>query len=97
MAIELIIITLAAWRLTNAVNREKIGVFIRRKFAGERPDPVVPNEYTYKDTFLSSLIMCFMCLSFWVSVGCFILWQIYPPFLYPFAISTAVIFIDKVD
>ena len=96
MVIEFVIITLAVWRLTSAINRETIGGGIRKVLAGEKPDPVTPNEFTHSDTFLSHMITCFMCLSFWVSVFCVLAWVIYPPFLYPFAISTLVIYLEKV-
>ena len=92
---DLLALVLAAWRLTSAINREKIGKGIRHVLAGEKPDAVVPNAFTYKDTFLSNLIMCFWCLSVWVSVLCFIVYLINPLFLYPFAVSTVVILLDE--
>lgn len=94
MVIDLIAAVLAAWRLTNAINREKIGEPIRKRLAHERVDAV--GLTTFADTFLSNLIMCFMCLSFWVGIFCTILFLVYPPFLYPLAISALVIFVDEV-
>lgn len=96
MVVNFIVIMLAAWRITSALNREKIGRAFRVKFAGEMPDSVIPNSFTYADTFLSNMISCFACLSFWVSVLCTLIWYFYPPFLYPFAISTLVIYLEKV-
>lgn len=93
MVIQLILAILAAWRITSAINREKIGSGIRAKFAGERED--VAGIQSYNDTFLSSLIMCFWCLSFWVSMLCVVVMLIFPIFLYPFAISAAVILLDE--
>lgn len=94
MEITLIIAALAAWRITKAINEEKIGEGVRRKFAGEREDAL--GMLTYKDTFLAKLILCFWCLSFWVGVFCTLMVFIYPYFLYPFAISTAAIFLEEV-
>lgn len=92
--INIVAAVLAAWRLTSAINREKIGQFIRRKFAGEYETQ--PGMFSYPNTFLSNLIMCFMCLSFWVSILCVAALVVFPVILYPFAISTLVIFLDKV-
>lgn len=86
---------LAAWRITSAINREHIGEFIRVKFAGEREDVV--GMKSYRNTFLANMITCFMCLSFWVSIFCVIMAIVFPLFLYPFAISTLVILLDKVN
>jgi prolipoprotein diacylglyceryltransferase len=93
MVFNLIIAALAAWRITSALNRELIGKVFRQHLAGEREDHY--GVTFYNDTFLGNLISCFMCLSFWVSIGCTIVAVFYPIFLYPFAISTVVIFIDE--
>jgi len=90
-----IIAILAAWRITSAINREKIGKSFRARFAGEKADAVIPNAFTYTDTFLSNLIMCFWCLSFWVSMFCTVMYMLYPLFLYPFAISALVMALDE--
>lgn len=92
--VNIIAAVLAAWRITSAINREKIGGAIRAKLAGEKETQ--PGLYSYSGTFLSSLIMCFMCLSFWVGILCTLLLFLFPPLLYPFAISTLVIFLEKV-
>jgi len=94
--VDIFAAVLATWRITSAINREKIGALIRSRLAGETPDGVIPNQYTYSDTFLSSLITCFMCLSFWVAVFCTALLVVFPILLYPFAISALVIYLEKV-
>lgn len=91
---EIIIAILAAWRITSVINREKIGEVIRKR-VGEKADPYVPNAYTFPDTFMAKLVSCFWCLSVWVSLFCFMAMLIYPYFLYPFAISAVVIFLDE--
>jgi hypothetical protein len=93
MVFNLIIAILASWRITSALNRELIGKVFRQKLAGEWEDQY--GVAFYKDTFLGNLISCFMCLSFWVSIFCTLLLFVCPIFLYPFAISAAVIFIDE--
>lgn len=91
---EIVIAVLAAWRITSIINREKIAAFLR-KIVGERADPYVPNAYHFPDTFLANLVSCFWCLSVWVSALCFGIMLINPYFLYPFAISAVVIFLDE--
>lgn len=93
--VDLLVAVFATWRITSALNREKIGKYFRYKFAGERPDTVIPDHYSYADTFLSGLITCFWCLSFWVAAVCLVVLIVYPLFLYPFAISTLVIVLDE--
>lgn len=92
--INLILAVLAAWRITSAINREKIGQPIRAKLAKEREQAL--GMYSYGDGFLAELIMCFYCLSFWVSIFCTVSYLFFPIFLYPFAISSLVILVDKV-
>lgn len=91
--LNLVIAVLAAWRITGAINRERIGEYIRKKIAKEKLDAV--GLKTYADGFFPYMIMCFGCLSFWVSIFCTICFLFFPLFLYPFAISTLVIFLDK--
>jgi len=93
--IDIVAAVLATWRITSAVNREKIGASIRSTLAGETPDVIIPDQYTYSDTFLSNLITCFMCLSFWAALFCTALLVVFPILLYPFAISTLVIYLEK--
>jgi hypothetical protein len=91
----LLLIPLASWRITKAINAEQIGKGIRYRLAGEREDPAVPGLTTSSDTFLAEMIMCFRCLSFWISVLCLLIYLFAPLFLYPFAISTLVILLDE--
>lgn len=84
------LIILATWRLTSVINREKVAESLRRALGVRESDHFTEID----DTFLAYLISCFWCLSFWVSVGILGLWYAYPPLLYPFALSAAVILIE---
>lgn len=91
----LVIALLAAWRITHAIaGGEKAGRPFRKLLAGERKDTA--GLWTYNTTLLAELTMCFMCLSFWVGILCTVMAVIYPLFLYPFALSALVIFVQEV-
>lgn len=91
--INLLAAIFAAWRITSALNREGIGKTFRSIFAGETVD--VDGLLTHQENFIAELVMCFWCLSFWVSAACFLLFIFFPALLYPFAISSMVILLDK--
>lgn len=91
--LDVVMAVLAGWRITSALNRERIGRFFRRKLAGEHLDSL--GMETYPDNFKAALITCFWCLSFWISMFCMFWLIFYPLFLYPFAISTLVIVIEE--
>ena len=89
--IDLIILVLAAWRITSVINRETAGQPVR-KLLGEKElvgIAVVP------DTLLGELYNCFWCLSVWISGFCVVVYLIEPLFLYPFAISTVAILLEE--
>ena len=94
MVIHLIAAVFAAWRITYAISQgEKAGRPIRKWLAKERID-ISTGISSYSDSLLAELIMCFKCLSFWAAIFCFVMIFIFPYFLYPFAISTVVIFLE---
>ena len=92
--INLVMAVLAAWRITTALHTERIGRGFRAKVAGEKHDDFT-NMDTYPDTFLAALVVCFRCFSFWISIVCVFFYFFFPPFLYPFAISTLVIILNE--
>ena len=91
--LDLIILALAAWRLTSILNREYIA-WPLRKALGAKKDATTGGE-NYPDTVFGYLISCFICLSVWVSLLILILWFIYPPLIYPFALSGGAILVER--
>ena len=90
----LIIIALAVWRVTSIINREKI--FERfRVLLGEKLDPDTGITH-WPDKFFANLVMCFWCLSVWVSVGMVILYYVYPPLVTVFAVAGGALIVEKV-
>ena len=91
--INAIALIFATWRMTSIINREKIAYPIR-KLIGEKID-YASGMTSAPDTFVANLITCFMCLSVWVALGMFLVFQVYPPIVYVFALSGAAIFIER--
>lgn len=90
---ELIIISLAVWRVTSIINREKI--FERfRKLLGEKLDPESGMTH-WDDKFFSNLFMCFWCLSVWVGLGMVVLYLVFPPAVLVFAVSGGALLVEK--
>lgn len=89
---DILLMVFAAWRLTSIVNRERIAAPIRKVF-GESVDAVgLPS---YPANFFGYLISCFMCLSVWISLLVIGIWIVYPYILWPFALSAAVLLMEK--
>ncbi len=89
----LIVASLAAWRLTSILYREKIANRIRY-WAGERHDPHT-NKESYPDTFVGKLFACFWCLSVWTGMIIVVIWFICPAILLPLALSAVSILVDQ--
>jgi hypothetical protein len=89
---DLLFLILAIWRVTYAINKEKIGEPIK-KAVGVKTDSF--GLESFPDTFFANLVMCFRCLSVWVSVAMTLLWVINPLIIYPFALSFIVIKLNE--
>lgn len=87
----LVVLPLAAWRMTVLIHQDKIAAPIRRLF-GEH---VVNGIYWYPTSFRGELIQCFRCVSVWISLSVLCIYLIFPLFLLPFALSGAVMLIDS--
>jgi hypothetical protein len=98
--VELLVLSLAGWRITSLVSREDGPWYILGKirgFLGVRYD-----EYSqpYGLNVISRGLVCMWCSSVWVGVGLTVLYLIAPDivifFCLPFALSSVVIAIEKV-
>jgi hypothetical protein len=95
--IDLIVIILAAFRLTHLIVFDEIAAFIRNPFisviekedsAGNK-DIVIEIKGKGIRHFIGGLLSCYWCTGFWVSLGT-ILTYFYLPILYPVLLIFAV-------
>lgn len=91
-ALSVLVIVLAAWRITILIHADKIMSWFRR-LLGETTDE--HGFISYPDTFFGNLISCVRCVSVWVGLFVFIAYLVFPYILVPFAISGAIIFIQE--
>ena len=89
---NIVVLVLAAWRLTSVVNREKVAEPLRRVLGVRESEHFTE----ISDTFVAKAIECFWCLSFWIGMGVLIIWYALPVLLYPFALSAAIIFAEGI-
>lgn len=89
----LVIASLATWRLTSILYREKIATPIRY-WIGERKD-IHTGKETYPDTFIGKVIACFWCLSVWCGIVVLLIWFVFPYILIPLALSAISILIEQ--
>jgi hypothetical protein len=94
----LTIASLATWRITSIIHREKIAAPLRAAVGimpvGEDDDD--PAYWIYPDNFVGKLFYCTWCLSVWVGGIVAALLYLWPPVLLPFALSTLSIFQEKI-
>jgi len=77
--IELLVLGLATWRVTNIIHEEKIAEPLRKLVGFD--------GVGFPDTFIGYLFSCFKCLSVWVAGFLFLIWQITPAIPTIFALS----------
>ena len=89
----LVVAALASWRITNILYEEEITHPLRRKIGASQDEGT--GTWSYPDTFIGRLWMCFWCLSIWVSVICSVLYIVEPRILLPFALSSVAIWMKE--
>ena len=83
--VELLVLALAAYRITVLFYEDKImGWF--RKLMGEVD---VEGFVTYPDTFFGNLISCMRCVSVYAAISVVVMYLILPILVLPFALSGA--------
>jgi hypothetical protein len=86
--LDLLIISLAVWRVTMALTQEKIGEPLRTRLSiqpGQTPERWLPY-----------LFSCLWCLSVWVSFVGVLLWDYLPhEVYYALAVSSAAIIVNE--
>lgn len=93
MLLNMLILVFATWRLTSIINREFIAWPLRKLLGATRD--VATGLESYPDTVYGYLISCFKCLSVWMALLVLIVWLIYPPILYPLALSGAALLLER--
>jgi hypothetical protein len=103
---DFIIVSLVAFRITHLLVFDEIAKFIRKPFISEieiedatgNKDIVIEARGIGIRHFIGSLLSCYWCTGFWVSVG-IVLAYFYIPFVYPiiliFAVAGAAAFIES--
>lgn len=85
--LDLLILCLAAFRVTSIVYEEEIAEPIRRL--------VGYDGLSYPDTFIGHLFGCYYCLSVWCAGILFAVYQIAPCVVWIFAISAGAILVRE--
>lgn len=93
MLFNIVLIVAAAWRITSILNREYIAYPLRH-WLGVTKDIATGME-SYPDSWLGYLIACFRCISVWGSLLTILVWAVCPYILWPLAVSTAVILLER--
>lgn len=82
MTEQLLLIGLAAWRLTILISREtgpgEIFLRLRERLFGIEHDPATGRPDSWPSSFLPQMIVCPLCLGAWMAAGVWVLWQISP-------------------
>jgi hypothetical protein len=103
---DFIVVILAAFRITHLLVFDGIAEFIRKPFIGEvekedfdgNKEMVIEAKGTGIRHFIGSLLSCYWCTGFWVSVATVLVF-FYIPILYPvlliFAVAGAASFIES--
>lgn len=87
---DLIVLSLAVWRVTSIVRSEDIAAPVRKLFGIYEEESFI----VYPDTFIGNLLKCFWCTSVWGAAACVVLYYVFMPALYIFAASAAAIIIQ---
>lgn len=99
MITAMLIIGLAAWRITALISYERgpFDIFARfRSLLGIDHDPNPPNEpISWPNNSLARAITCPWCLGLWMAVACWGLWEWEPTVVMVIAASTVLVAVER--